>query len=284
MNLARKFAADDSSFATRAIEVADEYHALCLEQYLSFPLTTGTFGGLGQAAAARDQAGHFCDDIRSRYLNKGFAKAIAYHSSKDPGTGKCDAILVITCSGVATATLQRISSVDDEEKLPKSVMLVQGPKPEKLDVCVGETSYLTFGHSRKTTSDRLLQVPSSRAESSQNKLRNPFHSHPDGDKATQKEEIIFYNRDEQDLLLPVLLTGYKKRDESMISTSMNQVKMHQVSAITFLSALGITDQPVFGLVVNGTLGAITMAWKTNDVCAASVHHFRSDVANICHGT
>lgn len=260
--MARKFAADDSSFATRAIEVADEYHALCLEQYLSFPLTTGTFGGLGQAAAARDQAGHFCDDIRSRYLNKGFAKAIAYHSSKDPGTGKCDAILVITCSGVATATLQRISSVDDEEKLPKSVMLVQGPKPEKLDVC----------------------VPSSRAESSQNKLRNPFHSHPDGDKATQKEEIIFYNRDEQDLLLPVLLTGYKKRDESMISTSMNQVKMHQVSAITFLSALGITDQPVFGLVVNGTLGAITMAWKTNDVCAASVHHFRSDVANICHGT
>ncbi|KIK33991.1 hypothetical protein CY34DRAFT_52627, partial [Suillus luteus UH-Slu-Lm8-n1] len=39
---------------------------------------------------------------------------------------------------------------------------------------------------------------------------------------------------------------------------------YQVSAVTFLSALGITDQPVFGLVVDGTLGAITMAWKTND--------------------
>jgi hypothetical protein len=49
--------------------------------------------------------------------------------------------------------------------------------------------------------------------------------------------------------------------------------MYQVSAVTFLSILGITDQPVFGLVVNGTLGTITMAWKTNDVCAASIYHF-----------
>ncbi|KIK33990.1 hypothetical protein CY34DRAFT_665523 [Suillus luteus UH-Slu-Lm8-n1] len=130
---------------------------------------------------------HFSDDIRHRYRNKGFAKAIAYHSSKDSGTGECDAILVITCSGVATATLQHISSVNDEEKLPKSVMLVQGPRPGKLGASVGETVYLTIGHSRKTTSDRLLQVPSSsRAEYNQNKLCNLFHSHPDGDKVTRK--------------------------------------------------------------------------------------------------
>ncbi|KAG2351287.1 hypothetical protein BDR07DRAFT_1247983, partial [Suillus spraguei] len=39
-----------------------------------------------------------------------------------------------------------------------------------------------------------------------------------------------------------------------------------VSAVTFLSEVGITDQPVFGLVVNGTLGAVTMAWMANKVC------------------
>ncbi|KIK46074.1 hypothetical protein CY34DRAFT_76730 [Suillus luteus UH-Slu-Lm8-n1] len=52
--------------------------------------------------------------------------------------------------------------------------------------------------------------------------------------------------------------------------------MYQVSAATFLSALGITDQPVFGLVVNGTVGAITMAWKTNDqiyVMERNVQHY-----------
>ncbi|KAG1839766.1 hypothetical protein C8R48DRAFT_542759, partial [Suillus tomentosus] len=37
-----------------------------------------------------------------------------------------------------------------------------------------------------------------------------------------------------------------------------------VSAVTFLSELGIIDQPVLGLVVDGALGAITMAWKTNN--------------------
>ncbi|KAG1753086.1 hypothetical protein EDD22DRAFT_827972 [Suillus occidentalis] len=42
------------------------------------------------------------------------------------------------------------------------------------------------------------------------------------------------------------------------------MRIYQVSAVTFLSTLGITDQPVFRLVVNGTVGAITMAWKTNN--------------------
>lgn len=55
---------------------------------------------------------------------------------------------------------------------------------------------------------------------------------------------------------------------------MNQTNTYLVSAVTFLSELGITDQPVFGLVVDGALGAITMAWKTNNVRAASAHYFR----------
>jgi hypothetical protein len=82
LNLAHNLAADDSYYSSQRASYRDEYHALCFEQYVSFPLTTGTSGGLGQAAAARDQAGHFSDDIIYRYLNKGFAKAIVYHSSR----------------------------------------------------------------------------------------------------------------------------------------------------------------------------------------------------------
>ncbi|KIK32100.1 hypothetical protein CY34DRAFT_102242 [Suillus luteus UH-Slu-Lm8-n1] len=54
------------------------------------------------------------------------------------------------------------------------------------------------------------------------------------------------------------------------------MRTYQVSAITFLSTLGITGRPVFGLVVNGTLGAITMAWKTNNqiyVMERNVRHY-----------
>jgi hypothetical protein len=62
---------------------------------------------------------------------------------------------------------------------------------------------------------------------------------------------------------------------------MNQMKIYQVSAVTFLSALGITDQPVCGLIVDDTFGAIT-AWKTNNVCAASGYHFFGN--SLRHGT
>jgi hypothetical protein len=108
-------------------------------------------------------------------------------------------------------------------------------------------------------------------------LRKPFLlCDPDGKPATrwqEKDTMPSKNASTDDLLLPVLLAEYKKRDATAISTAMDQMRMYQVSAVTFLSILGITDQPIFGLVVNGTLGAITMAWKTNDVCAASISHF-----------
>ncbi|KAG2029592.1 hypothetical protein BDR03DRAFT_987657 [Suillus americanus] len=141
LNSACNLVADDSSFAARAIKVSDEYQALCIEQHQCVPLTPETSGSLWQAATARDQAVQFSDDIRSRSLNNSFAEAVASHSSKDPITGKCDAILVIPCSGFATAVLQHISNIDEQEKVLESFMLVQGPKPEKLDASTGKASH-----------------------------------------------------------------------------------------------------------------------------------------------
>jgi hypothetical protein len=257
LNLACNLAVNDSSFATKAVEAADEYHTLCTDQYKCFDVDSP---GAEQFEAAFNEAHRLLTEVRKRAKNTDFADKIETHSSKDPVAGICDAILVIPYSGGATAMLKGISSSDEQEKLLKSFMLVQGPKPEKLDASKKESSHQiekTVGPSRKTTSNKSLQVPSSsRISDSRRADRN--HSEPT--RGT-------------DLLLPVLLAEYKKRDASVISTSMNQMKIYQVSAVTFLSALGITDQPVFGLVVNGTLGAVTMAWKTKNVCAASVYHF-----------
>ncbi|KAG2125821.1 uncharacterized protein EDB93DRAFT_1097582 [Suillus bovinus] len=58
---------------------------------------------------------------------------------------------------------------------------------------------------------------------------------------------------------------------------MNQTKTYLVSAVTFLSEFSITDQPVFGLVVNGALGAITMAWKTNNVLVQQIYIMEHNV-------
>ncbi|KAG2358645.1 hypothetical protein BDR07DRAFT_1417213 [Suillus spraguei] len=252
------------------LALALAYEAFCLEQLQCVRPTTETFGSWKQAGAARSQAAQFSDDIGSRLERRNFAELIARHSSKDPVTGKCDAILVIPCSGVATAMLQRISSTEEKDKFLKHFMLVQGPK---LDTSTGRRLETPVGHHEKTTSGRSLQVPSSQVSDSKkanrDQLHNPFLHHPDFNQATHTK-VTLLSKDtpcdepsRQDLLLPVLLAEYKKRDESAISTSMNQIKTYLVSAVTFLSEVGITDQPVFGLVVNGTLGAVTMAWMTN---------------------
>jgi hypothetical protein len=218
---------------------------------------------------------------------------IETHSSKDPVTGICDAILVTPYSGGATAMLQGISSCDKqsssdeqssnnkEETFRESFLLVQDPKPEKLDASEGETSHqikkpVTRGS--KSKSNKSLTVPTI-SKTDRYLLQNPFLYHPDGNPATQKKETMpskDTSSDEPtrgtDILLPLLIAEYKK-DTSGISAAMNQMRVYQVSAVTFLSELGITDQSVYGLVVSGTLGAITMAWKTNKVCATSVYHF-----------
>ncbi|KAG2072970.1 hypothetical protein BDR04DRAFT_1152855 [Suillus decipiens] len=274
LNLARNFAADDTSFASRAIKVTREYQDFCTEQERCIEETAGSWE---QAAAAENQAIQFSHDIKRRLLMGNFAEVIADHSSKEPVTGKCDAILGIPCSGVATAMLQGISATE-KDKFSKSFMLVQGPKPDKLDTSMQETPHqieTPVGHRPNTTSATLLHVPSSSRvpesrKPDRNQLRNPFLHHPDRNQVTQTQEAIL-SRDapcdepsQQNLLLPVLLAEYKKKDESAISTSMNQMKTYLVSAVTFLSKLGIVDKPVFGLIVNGTLGAVTMAWKKNN--------------------
>ncbi|KAG2129702.1 uncharacterized protein EDB93DRAFT_1234381 [Suillus bovinus] len=291
-NLTRNLVADDPSFETRAIDVINRYQEFCLEQDWRARTAAEASGSWRQTAAVRDQANKFLDDFMERNERKGFAtfaETIAHHSSKDPATGKCDTVLVIPCSNVATAMLKRISSIDEQETLLKSFMLVQGPKPGTLDTSTGETLHqIEKSGSRKTTSNKSLQVPSSSRVSESNKidraqLHNPFLHHPDRNQTTQRQEAILSNDafcDEpsgQDLLLPVLLVEYKKRDESAISTAMNQTKTYLVSAVTFLSEFSITDQPVFGLVVNGALGAITMAWKTNNVLVQQIYIMEHNV-------
>ncbi|KAG2358618.1 hypothetical protein BDR07DRAFT_1611785 [Suillus spraguei] len=290
LNLARNPAADDTSFASRAIKVTEEYQDFCTEQRRCIPFTRETASSWEQAAAARDQANQFSDDIIRRLSMGNFAEVIADHSSKDPVTGKCDAILVVPWSGVATMMTQRISSVEEKDTFLKSFMVVQGPKPDKPDTSTGETPHqieTPYGHRQKTTSGRSLQVPSSSRVSeskkpNRNQLHDPFLHHPDRNQVTQTQEAIL-SKDapcdepsQQNLLLPVLLAEYKKKDKSAISTSMNQMKTYLVSSVTFLSKLGIVDKPVFGLIVNGTLGAVTMAWMTNKqiyVMERNIRHY-----------
>jgi hypothetical protein len=164
-----------------------------------------------------------------------------------------------------------------QDKFLKSFILVHG-KPDKQDATplIKER----YPHSARSDPASQLRPPttSHTSERQQKKvqramLQNVYLVHPDRTQETNgpSEEIPLPEAGGQDLLLPVLLSEYKKKDESTITKAMNQMRTYLISALQFLDALGIPEQPVFGLVVNGSLGAVTMAWQRNGVHPFSSH-------------
>ncbi|KAF9236662.1 hypothetical protein BU15DRAFT_49781 [Melanogaster broomeanus] len=80
----------------------------------------------------------------------------------------------------------------------------------------------------------------------------------------------------QDLLLPLLVAEYKRKDDANVFKAMNQCRVYLVSALSFLKALGVDDQPVFGLVVSGARGALVMAWQDDEkyfIMERNVRHY-----------
>ena len=252
-----------------------DYRLFCFAQQDSVPATKQDSAIFEQAAAAGEQASQFDIGIRRRLHAQNFADVIAKHSRVEPDKGICDAILVIPCSG-ATEMLQHIPGSTERDKFLDAFMLIHGTKPDKgyTTVAKGETSHQIeelVGRSHKPSSTR---APSSHASKSKKKptsqqlLQNVFLVHPDNTQATGGciEQDRLPQPSKKDLLLPVLVSEYKKKDELTIAQAMNQMRTYLVSSLRFLAALGLTEEPVFGLIVNGTRGAVTMAWQKNKVC------------------
>ena len=278
MNFARNLAVDDASFAERAVGLSEDYEDFCLAQQRSLRVNEEDLTIFEQAAAAKAQASQFNIDIRRRLHAQNFPEGIAKHSRVEPVKGICDAILVIPCSGATTEMLQHIPGSTERNKFPETFMLIRGTRPDKAytTVAKGEASHQIeelVGRSHKPPS---TQVPSSHASkskkraTSQQLLQNVFLVHPDNTQAAggSLEQICLPQPSKKDLLLPVLVSEYKKRDELTIAKAMNQMRTYLVSSLRFLAALGLTEEPVFGLIVNGTHGAVTMAWQKNEVCTA----------------
>jgi len=84
LNFARNLAVDDASFAERAVGLSEDYEDFCLQQQRSLRVNEEDLAIHQQAAAARDQAIQFSDDIRCRLREKSLAEGIAKHSRVEP--------------------------------------------------------------------------------------------------------------------------------------------------------------------------------------------------------
>ncbi|KAL4063391.1 hypothetical protein V8B97DRAFT_1992062 [Scleroderma yunnanense] len=161
-------------------------------------------------------------------------KMVAQHSRLDPETARCDAILVVQCRIDTMQWLQEVLS-----KCRQKFDLIVHPAAE------------SKAHSNDRVGATKAQPTS---DEERHLIHDPFHFTPQ--KAIQGDPSIRFDS----LSLPILIAEYKKKDDSGIFKAMNQCRIYLVSAVRFLEALGITDQPVFGLVTKGAEGSILMAW------------------------
>ncbi|OJA11657.1 hypothetical protein AZE42_08379 [Rhizopogon vesiculosus] len=269
LNFPRNAAVHDASFAQRAVSLTEDYEEFCVAQRRS--LAPNQVDLRSQASAAQAQAIQYTEDIKSRAAEENFFEDIAEHSRREPDKGVSDAVLVIPCSRITTAILECIhGGKTAHDRFLKTFVLVHG-KPDKQDVVSSPPTNTRprprslVSESRKKTGETTI-------------LRDMYRFHPDRIQAANgpSQENALPEASGQDLLLPVLLSEYKKKDESTIAKAMNQMRTYLVSALHFLDALSITEQPIFGLVVNGRLGAVTMAWKKNEkiyVMERNVRHY-----------
>ncbi|OAX38629.1 hypothetical protein K503DRAFT_717925 [Rhizopogon vinicolor AM-OR11-026] len=308
LNFARNLVVRDNSFPQRATSLAEYYEKFCSAQRFSEYLPSDDIALRKQAIAAVEHASQLTTDTMSRASEK-FLEDIVDHSRMEPVTGTSDAVLVIQCSGATTAMLKYIhESKDPQVEFLKTFILVHG-KPDKQDVTLtpptNERLQASWAsslasaseHQKKQEAEVPLQASSSHVSERQQKkerkalLQNMYLVHPDRGQITKipsekipvpdsseqdSEENALLNASGQDLLLPVLLAEYKKKDQSTIAKAMNQMRTYLVSALRFLAALDITEQPVFGLVVNGRLGAVAMAWQKNEkiyIMERNVRHY-----------
>jgi hypothetical protein len=124
LNFARNLAVDDESLKERAGLLAENYHDLRLAQHHILFKTDQGIDVKDQAFAALQQASQFSHDIGLR--QKTLSGSITDHSSKEPDKGICDAILVIPCPDVTTATLQRVQGREAQSDYLKASVLVHG--------------------------------------------------------------------------------------------------------------------------------------------------------------
>ncbi|OJA12721.1 hypothetical protein AZE42_02880, partial [Rhizopogon vesiculosus] len=275
LNFARNLVVRDASFPQRATSLTAYYEKLCIAQRFSEYLPSDDMVLMDQAIAAVEQASGFTRDIISRASKEKLFEDIVDHSRMEPVTGTSDAVLVIPCSGATTAMLECIyEGKDAQVDFLKTFILVHG-KPDKQDVTLipptnerlqaPSTSSLASasGHQKKQEEKAPLQASSlvsERQQKNQQKalLQNMYLVHPDRGQVTKSpsketllpdsseqdsEENALLDASGQDLLLPVLLAEYKKKDQSTIAKAMNQMRTYLVSAVRFLAALDITEQP-----------------------------------------
>ncbi|KAL4063323.1 hypothetical protein J3A83DRAFT_4106855, partial [Scleroderma citrinum] len=235
LNSARNGAADEiDKFVAKKKHLSRQYVELCIKALTSADNTFSDESMVSQQCTAALTDATVQRSAVATRLDVDTQKMVAKHSRLDPETARCDAILVVQCRIDTMQWLQEVLS-----KCRQKFDLIVHPAAE------------SKAHSNDRVGATKAQPTS---DEERHLIHDPFHFTPQ--KAIQGDPSIRSDS----ISLPILIAEYKKKDDSGIFKAMNQCRIYLVSALRFLEALGITGQPVFGLVTKGAEGSILMAW------------------------
>ncbi|KAL4061822.1 hypothetical protein J3A83DRAFT_4115705, partial [Scleroderma citrinum] len=235
LNSARNGAADEiDKFVAKQKHLSRQYVELCIKALTSADNTFSDESMVSQQCTAALTDATVQRSAVATRLDVDTQKMVAKHSRLDPETARCDAILVVQCRIDTMQWLQEVLS-----KCRQKFDLIVHPAAE------------SKAHSNDRVGATKAQPTS---DEERHLIHDPFHFTPQ--KAIQGDPSIRSDS----ISLPILIAEYKKKDGSGIFKAMNQCRIYLVSALRFLEALGITGQPVFGLVTKGAEGSILMAW------------------------
>jgi hypothetical protein len=220
-----------------------------------------------QALAATTRASGFTTQIEASSADLQIrADFLRKRATREPHTGKCDAILVTPVSA-------DLDGDHDTAKFLDNFSLVLGVKSTKSKSKSKSQKKSETQSTVSSPSDSLLSPPATSARrtspspSGQTKVidpLDPFHiSSTESRSASVLEESDDSNSfviNWTDLLLPALVVENKKMNDTK-TKALNQGRMYSVSAVTFLASLGITGYPVYCLVTSGKIGGVLVTWQ-----------------------
>lgn len=290
-NIAFDHAARDD-FMDEQLELARSYSDHCTDAQKAAisddqDFANNTLGAFDQSVVASKQAGYFVASIRKRKRNKvAELAALLRRSNSEPTTGRCDAILVVSCPGVSAEIENLSGNKGDSKQFLKASVLIHhldpegkdpSPSPRNLaEVNSRPSNVDSKAFTRKTTVTSASQYLSppvvTQSDSKETKLstedktllHNIFAVNSNGVGFQPNESLGNKDRPtrevDPDLLLSVLDAEYKKTCEKTVAKAMNQARTYCTASLYSLAFVGIKDYPVFSLVTSGTKGAVYISW------------------------
>ncbi|KAI0343410.1 hypothetical protein BDW22DRAFT_1355841 [Trametopsis cervina] len=171
-----------------------------------------------------------------RRSEKKFYRTVRKQAKQEPRKGKCDAIFFLPIEGTGSDLFKFVKCSKQPQRrqhsddITNKVETSAKDKPRDLRSRLNSSLYM-----------------------------NPLDGAREDIPATSPRRVPPAQRLSTTLLLPCLVVEHKKSSHKSIMEALNKVRMHCVSGVHFLAAIGIREWPVYGLVTNGSEGAVIMA-------------------------